>query len=131
MLCKKYFTLLFFASRLMKQHLGEILEKAIRQSEYPISKIAKKIGYTRQHMYNLFNQNKIDLALIDEIGKIINHDFSDEIKSLKKYGGHNINNINLNEKPESYDSIYKEKYLRLLEEFNVLLKEHTKLLKKK
>ena len=55
----------------MRQDLGQILEKAVRQSGYPISKLAKRIGYTRQHIYNLFAQQQIDLQLLDEIGKMM------------------------------------------------------------
>jgi hypothetical protein len=112
----------------MKQHVGEILEKAIRQSQYPISKIAKQIGYTRQHMYNLFNQAQIDLNLIDEIGKIIHYDFTLEIKRLKKYSSIEPGN---KEKDIQHEPNYKDKYLFLLEEYALLLKEHNKLLKKK
>ena len=116
----------------MKQHLGELLEKSIRQSEYPISKIAKRIGYTRQHMYNLFQQPAVDLMLLEEIGKIIHVDFSESVKSLKKYA---LNTSVANLTEEFYNTNnelnYKDKYLNLLEEYNKLLKEHHRLVKKK
>ena len=115
----------------MKQHLGELLEKAIRQNEYPISKIAKRIGYTRQHMYNLFQQPQIDLLLLEEIGNIIHVDFSESVKSLKKYKLTDAPIDFVNEYGTSIsDDNYKNKYLTLLEDYNKLLKEHSKLLKK-
>ena len=119
------------------QHLGEILEKEIRQSSFPISKLAKRIGYTRQHMYNLFAQPKIDYALLEEIGKIINVDFSTKIKALKKYSTTANEELQvLKETREfNYNTIDFEKlnykYLTLLEEHNKLLVEYQKLLKQK
>jgi hypothetical protein len=116
----------------MKQHLGELLEKAIRQSEYPITKIAKRIGYTRQHMYNLFQQPQIDLLLLEEIGNIIHVDFSESVKSLKKYKlTHTAADVVNETNAYIVDGSYKDKYLALLEDYNKLLKEHSKLLKKK
>lgn len=112
----------------MKQHLGEVLEKAIRQSGYPITKIAKQIGYTRQHMYNLFHQQKIDLRLFDEIGKIIHVDFSENIKQYRKF---NTFHSESESTILASENIYKEKYLSLLEEHKELLKEYNKLLKNK
>lgn len=114
----------------MRKHIGTILEAAIRKSEYPISKIAKRIGYTRQHMYNLFNQAKVDLFLIEEIGKIINHDFSEDIVELKKYGKSNaVLYASVNEPLTYSNSDIERKYILLLEEYNNLLKEHNALLK--
>ncbi len=110
----------------MRQDLGQILEKAVRQSGYPISKLAKRIGYTRQHIYNLFAQQQIDLQLLDEIGKIINVDFSENVKSLKKYSTNTSNQNN-----KATDDEFKIKYYALLEEHQHLLKEHQLLIKSK
>jgi DNA-binding HxlR family transcriptional regulator len=113
----------------MNKHLGSILESAVRKSEYPISKLAKRIGYTRPHIYNLFQQPKVDVMLMDKIGKIINHDFSDEVKELKKYGRVEDTVFIAGESSVEYGSLEK-KYIALLEEYNKLLKEHNELLKK-
>lgn len=110
------------------QHSGQILEKAIRKSNYPISKLAKRIGYTRQHMYNLFAQPDVDFELLYEIGKIINYDFSIEIKSLKRHSNYSDT---LMEELQKNNAILENKYLILLEDYNNLLKEHQLLLKTK
>jgi hypothetical protein len=34
----------------MQQDLGQLLEKEVRKNGYPNSKLAKRIGYTRQHI---------------------------------------------------------------------------------
>lgn len=113
----------------MDKHLGTIVENAVRKSGYPITKLAKRIGYTRQHIYNLFQQAKIDLMLIEEIGKIINHNFTDEIKELAKYKGHEVGLTIIDPHGPEYETLEK-KYIALLEEYNKLLKEHHELMKK-
>lgn len=106
---------------IMSTHHGKILETAIRQSGYPISKIAKRIGYTRQHLYNLFDKRKLNIELLLEIERIINMEFSGQIKELN----HVKKNDFLNE--ESLN--FKERYFSLLEEYNKVLKENNSLLK--
>jgi CRISPR/Cas system-associated exonuclease Cas4 (RecB family) len=104
------------------QHRGEIVEKAIRQSGYPVSTIAKKLGKSRRWMYLMFDNSQVDIESIISIGKIIHHDFSNEIREL--------NSINANSfsEPESgYNKqtkeYWKNKYLKLLENYNELLKK--------
>jgi plasmid maintenance system antidote protein VapI len=116
------------------QHHGEILEQAIRQSSVSISKIARKTGYTRQHIYNLFQQKSIDLNLILTIGEFIHHDFSDSIQALKKYKQLHYAEYAANAKEDSAShraDIFEQKYYALLEEHNQLLKKYNKLLSQK
>jgi len=111
-----------------KQHHGEILEQAIRQSSISITKVAKKTGYTRQHLYNLFKQDIIDLNIILLIGEFIHHDFSDTIHQLKKYKNLQLAEIaTLNGTQMSFE----QKYYELLKEHNQLLRKYTKLVEKK
>ena len=107
------------------QHHGEILEQAIRQSAISITKIAKKIGYTRQHIYNLFQQKSIDLNVILIIGEFIHHDFSDTIQALKKY-----KHLHYAEYAANNKSSFEQKYYALLQEHNQLLKKYNKLITK-
>lgn len=115
------------------QHHGEILEQAIRQSAVPITKIAKKIGYTRQHIYNLFQQRSIDLNLLLSIGEFIHHDFSDTIQTLKKYKQLHYAEYAANTLNEAAYALntFEQKYYTLLEEHTQLLKKYNKLLTKK
>ena len=61
-------------------HRGEIIEKASRESNIPITKIAKKLKRSRQFVYNLFETPNVPIDTVLEIGKIINRDFSKELK---------------------------------------------------
>ncbi len=106
-------------------HKGEIIENAVRQSGYSITEVARKLKISRRHLYNLFHKYNIDNDTVLLIGKIINHDFSGEIKGL---------GISLVEEPahkylselerlrEEVDH-WKNKYISLLEEHKYLLEK--------
>ena len=71
----------------------------------------------------MFDNTQIDLEMIMAIGNIIHHDFSDEIKELGA-----IINANTFADPENtYNNqtkeYWKNKYLKLLEDYNDLLKK--------
>jgi CRISPR/Cas system-associated exonuclease Cas4 (RecB family) len=110
------------------QHKGEIVEKAVRQSGYSITKLSKKLGKTARWMYYMFESSNVSIDYILEIGEIIHYDFSDEIKELKKYKAGikplevNKHEPKLKSKQETPE-YWKNKYLELLEKYNqVLLK---------
>jgi hypothetical protein len=100
------------------EHRGEIIEQAVRNSGLAISKIAERLGKSRRWMYLMFENPNVPFETIEAIGKILHHDFSDEIKSM---------NSTVAEPPITYakqDANYwREKYYTLLEEYNELLKK--------
>jgi len=113
------------------QHKGEIVEKVIRQSGYPITRLAKKLGKSPRWMYYMFDKDNVPIDHILEIGAILHYDFSEQIKDLKKY--------KIIEKSEEVQeslpehqlkdeeiALWKNKYLELLEKHNQLLLELTK-----
>jgi DNA-binding Lrp family transcriptional regulator len=104
-------------------HKGEILEQAIRVSGYPLTEIAKKLNISRRHLYNLFDKINVDNDTLMRVGKIINHDFSNEIKGFDKfileepkvlYGAPP-------DKTREEVDFWKNKYIALLEEYKKLL----------
>ena len=108
------------------QHKGEIVEKAIRESGYSITKIAKNMSKSRRWMYLVFENPNVSLDVIIEIGKIIHHDFSDEVKELIYYKIEALKTLS-EEPSETYRKQqteiehWKNKYLLLLEQHNKLL----------
>lgn len=73
-------------------------------------------------MYLMFENNNVPLDIVIQIGKIIHHDFSTEIKEFTS------SQMILRDAPlpyiqeESAAEYWKNKYLTLLEEYNELLK---------
>lgn len=108
------------------QHKGEIVEKAVRDSGYSITKLAKRMGKSRRWVYQIFESSNVSIDYILEIGKIVHHDFSKDIKELKTYSASMANQI-MNEPPQRFSSdkeeseFWKNKYLLILEKYNDLL----------
>lgn len=104
-------------------HRGEIIEKAIRESGYSITTVAQRLGKSRRWMYLLFENPAVSIELILQIGKIIYHDFSLEFPEIiqgKKIANEPENSGYVNNDEISF---WKEKYFKLLEEYNALLKK--------
>jgi predicted transcriptional regulator len=100
------------------QHRGEIIKEAVYKSGFPITALAKRMGKSRRWVYLLFENPTVSIDTVLQIGTILHYDFSDEIETLKPYL--------LNEAPTSYskeETYWKNKYLKLLEEYNELLKK--------
>ena len=108
------------------QHKGEIIEKAVRESGHSITKLAQKMGKSRRWVYQIFDSSIVPIDYIMEIGKIIHHDFTDDIKGIKLYSGA-INpmpfedpSLSKKGKPDEVE-YWKEKYMVLLEKYTDLL----------
>lgn len=105
------------------QHRGEIIKQAVYKSGYPITELAKRLGKSRRWMYLMFENSNVSLDIVLQIGKIIHYDFTDEIKEF------NPSQNAINEPTSSYKNeesnaeYWKNKYLKLLEEYNELLKK--------
>lgn len=110
------------------QNKGEIIEKAVRQSGYPITKLAKKLGKSARWMYYMFESSNVPIDYIIQIGDIIHYDFSNEIKELKKYKQFD-KSPEVEEAEATYKTAereveyWKNKYLLLLENYNELLQD--------
>lgn len=104
------------------QHRGEIIRKAVYNSGYTITEIAKSIGKSRKWMYLMFENSNVSLDVILQIGKIIHYDFTEEIKEFFPSQKTTNNFSSSHEKEEITPEYWKNKYLKLLEEYNDLLK---------
>ncbi len=105
------------------QHRGEIVERAVRHSGMPLTQLAKKLGRSRRWIYNAFENPMLSVELIVQIGKLIHHDFSDEIDGIQR-------NPQISSDPpvrytretdENSVEYWKNKYLILLEKYNDML----------
>jgi len=107
------------------QHRGEIIRKAVYDSGYTITEIAKSIGKSRKWMYLMFDNSNVSLDIVLKIGKIIHYDFSQEIKEFSSFSTRINSTTTSGENDETSPEYWKNKYLRLLEEYNELLKANT------
>lgn len=108
------------------EHRGEIIKNAVYKSGYSITELAKKLGKSRRWMYLMFENSNVSLDLVIEIGKIIHYDFKDEIKEFNPFQKSIIESTTDYKIDESQAEYWKNKYLKLLEEYNEILKGKTK-----
>ncbi len=105
------------------QHRGEIIKLAVYKSGFSITELAKRIGKSRRWVYLMFENNSVSLDVILQIGNIIHHNFTKEIEELYPIKRTLINSISDFQSTEVSNDYWKNKYLKLLEEYNTLLKE--------
>ena len=67
----------------MLQHRGEILEAVIRKSGYSIKVLAKRLGVSRNTIYNKFKEYDLSYDFIVRVGDIIRYDFTYEYPEIK------------------------------------------------
>ncbi len=104
------------------QHRGEIIRKAVYNSGYTITEIAKTIGKSRRWMYLMFENSNVSLDVVMKIGKIIRYDFSQEIREFSSFSTKINNTFPSVENEEPSAEYWKNKYLKLLEDYSELLK---------
>ena len=103
-----------------------MIEQAVRQSGYTITKLAKRMGKSRRHVYNLFENPQVSMDVVLEIGKIIHHDFTELLPTTPAYERNDQYEISLDQQQtyqqaEKSAEYWKNKYLVLLEKYNALL----------
>jgi hypothetical protein len=100
-------------------HRGELLKKAVDNSEIKITVLVKRMGISRGSYYNHIESADLSFELLEQYGKILNHDFRGDIPEMKKfvteepepeYGPPK----NMKEALEQID-YWRNKYIKLLE----------------
>lgn len=106
------------------KHRGEIVAKAVNESGYSKTKLAKQLGKSRQWLYDAFENPNLSIETIIEIGKIIHVDFGYQIKATKPpvFRERNSNYGS----PEDEVAYWKDKYIQLMEENKILLQRLVK-----
>ena len=108
------------------QHKGEIIEKAVRESGYSITRLAQDMGKSRRWVYQIFENRIVPVDYILSIGKFIHYDFTEDIKELKSYKTSIVKQMT-NDQLQSFGNekgeveYWKNKYLAVLEKYNDLL----------
>lgn len=64
-------------------HRGEIVAKRIEESGIPVSEVARKCNIVRQTLHRHLQEPEMSLDTIIKIGKVIKHDFGQDIKELR------------------------------------------------
>lgn len=81
--CVYFFTLLETTGRNI--HRGALLDKAVRESSTNISQMVKRLGISRGTFYNHIKDPNLSFEQLAKYGKVIKHDFSEDLPEMKKY----------------------------------------------
>ncbi|RYE51191.1 MAG: hypothetical protein EOP48_18570 [Sphingobacteriales bacterium] len=109
-------------------HRGELLKNVISKSDLNITTITKRAGYNRSSYYNHILLADLSYVILEKYGKAMGYDFSKILPEMRSY-------ISFEEPEGSYGEpftienvikqrdTWKDKYLQLLEKYNVLIEE--------
>ncbi|MEH6305477.1 hypothetical protein RYH73_07475 [Olivibacter sp. CPCC 100613] len=115
----------------MDKHYGEIIEITIRRNGYSISELSRMMKVNRRSIYNWFAQARFKPEIIFKIGVAIRHDFSKEFPELftsedfQREIEKSKQNFSTTIQQVEELSYWKDKYINLLEEYNVALARQT------
>jgi transcriptional regulator with XRE-family HTH domain len=109
-------------------HRGQIVEKIIRRSGYSITRLAKKLGISRNTLYNRFENANLGYRFIMEVGNVIHYDFTIDFPEMKEeielMGDNPVRSFD-RETAELWKA--EGKYILLLEKYTKLLSMLAKL----
>jgi hypothetical protein len=94
-------------------HRGQALKKAVYDSGIKIAELARRLGKSRRFIYLMFDNKDVPIHLMRSVCEAIKHPFTRDMFEEK-----------LEVEEELYKDYWKDKYLKLLEENNDLLKIH-------
>ncbi len=95
----------------MEKHKGQIIEKIVRKSGFPLAILAKRLHISRNTLYKRFKRKNLPYDFILAVGHVIGYDFSTIFPVLEKI------TIDIKDKVKRA----KDKYIRLLERYVNLL----------
>jgi predicted transcriptional regulator len=110
-------------------HRGEIIKKIVHDSGYSIKTLAKRLNKSRRWVYYIFEKPNVSLDVVLQIGKILHHDFSIEMKGVTLYSMQNqeaqtvADRRVFNSEKEEIQH-WKEQYYSLLEKYIDLLERN-------
>lgn len=113
----------------MEEHIGSIIEHAIRRQGINISGLSREMNVSRRTLYNWFECAALDKRLVATVGKIIGYDFTAELGADFDSNNHQVDELKnlstlfseakLSENNEAH--YWMQKCIRLLEEYNQLV----------
>jgi predicted DNA-binding transcriptional regulator AlpA len=106
-------------------HRGEVLNAVVKRSNYTISQVVKKTGYSRASFYNHIQNKDLPFEILERYGNAVGYDFSEEFPEMVRY-------VAFKEPDAEYDTIdllkkdrdrWRYKYYDLLERYNIFIEE--------
>ena len=65
-------------------HIGNIVKDYVLKHNINTAELARKIGKTRQNLYDFYKREDVEVKLLLTISEALNHDFFEDIKPNRK-----------------------------------------------
>jgi hypothetical protein len=65
-------------------HRGQLVEKIVRNSGYSLTRLAERLGISRNTLYNRFTESHLGYRFIMEVGNIIYYDFTIDFPEINQ-----------------------------------------------
>ncbi len=111
----------------MAIHIGKRIKEELYKQDIPVSVFARKINRSRNVVYDIFERESIDTALLNKIGMILRLDFFSIYSEQKEYKKEGIQSQHV--KDDRLPYTFTER-LKALEQQNELLQNEVAYLKK-
>ncbi len=113
----------------MKIHIGKRIKQILEYRGMTALVLAKKINKSRENVYDIYNRESIDLSLLERIGLALEHNFFEDLynASLGNYKESEPMKMTdklIDKSINIEESIWKEKYVELLEKYASVLEEN-------
>jgi transcriptional regulator with XRE-family HTH domain len=104
----------------MAIHIGKTIKEELYKQGISVSAFARKINRSRNVIYDIFERESVDTALLNKIGLVLRIDFFSFYSEQKEYKKNPMQVAHVNDTDESYKTASEQ--LKLLEQQNASLK---------
>lgn len=114
------------------KHAGELVKEVIVDRGLPIAELARRLGRSRQFIYNLFEKASIDNQTLLLLRQELNYPFAELLGNDPGHRTYKGNYLSESEFTDLHEQLaqalrekelWKDKYTDLLEQMNRLLQE--------
>lgn len=102
------------------------MDAAVKSSAIKITELVKRLKISRRTYYNHISDQKLPFDVLEEYGKVLRHDFTQDIPEMKQYAfeepevRYGKRPINLHEAIEHID-YWRAKYYEVMEQLHGFL----------
>jgi len=114
------------------KHAGELVKAVVADRGISVALLARRLGRSRQFVYNLFEKANIDLETLYVLRRELNYPFAELLgnaSQVRTYGSPYLSEAEHQDLAEKLEDalrekeMWKDKYTQLLEEMNRLLRQ--------
>jgi hypothetical protein len=112
----------------MAVHIGKKIKEEVYRQGLGVSEFARKINRSRNVVYNIFERESVDTALLHKIGRILHCDFFSLFSAQKEYNQEGMRSFQARDPEPGYGG--KSEDIVALQRQNSALKNEVAYLKK-